>query len=315
MKEIKKLIDKAVEDFHANDAARSHMGASIIGDACLRKVWYNFRWAYQAKHQGRLHRLFDRGHEEEFRFVRYLRMAGAEVRDYSQRLMYHSASNSYLHLDWEDRDNEAWAECEDASENRLHIEQAIAQGQGPKQWGFSHHEGHFAGSSDGMLRAEWLPGGWGLAEFKTHSYKSFKYLLDNGLIKAKPEHWVQMQIYMHYLKLPWGLYLAVNKNDDDLYPEIIPYRAEIAEGYIDRAQKLIASQVAPKRLSEDPSWFKCKFCDFREICHKDGKPQKNCRSCAYAQPVENGEWRCNKYQNNIPKEYLPVGCDNWDPIK
>lgn len=63
-----------------NDGRRSHLGASEIGDNCSRKLWYKFRWCgAENTFDGRMLRLFSRGHDEEPRFVRYLKGIGATV--------------------------------------------------------------------------------------------------------------------------------------------------------------------------------------------------------------------------------------------
>ncbi len=58
---------------------RSHMGASGIGQECARQIWYNFRWAHLHKFDGRMLRLFNRGHLEEGRFIAMLLMIGIAV--------------------------------------------------------------------------------------------------------------------------------------------------------------------------------------------------------------------------------------------
>lgn len=317
---IVKLIDRETRRL-LTEPPRTHLGASQLGSKCVRQTFYAFRWAYQVNALGRMRRLWNRGHEEEYRFTRWLRASGYEVRDYTQRLMYHDGSDSYHCIDWDANDEvpsvmSCWNECDDVSDDPMHIRRATARRQGPKQWGFTDHQGHFAGSSDGKIRGPHLPDmGWGGVEFKTHNDKSFKLLEKKGVLTSKPVHWVQMQVYMHYLELPWCLYLAVNKNDDHIYVEIVRYRREVAEQYIDLARNIIKSRQSPRRLTEDPSWFECKFCDFSGICHKGEAPERNCRSCRYAEAVDNKEWYCNKYQNIIPKNFIPDGCDNWIGIE
>lgn len=85
---VKKLVAKQILDDIDNaaiqmysDGHRSHLGASIIGDACYRKLWFTFRWAYNFPHNGRQLRLFNRGHKEEIRFTEWLRKAGYIVND------------------------------------------------------------------------------------------------------------------------------------------------------------------------------------------------------------------------------------------
>ena len=63
------------------DGHRAHLGASVIGGACDRAIWYGFRWASRARHTGRLLRLFETGNLAEARFVANLRRIGVTVLD------------------------------------------------------------------------------------------------------------------------------------------------------------------------------------------------------------------------------------------
>jgi len=58
---------------------RQHLGASIIGHACDRYLWLTFRWAAEAKFEGRILRLFGTGKREEARVYEELRAIGVEV--------------------------------------------------------------------------------------------------------------------------------------------------------------------------------------------------------------------------------------------
>jgi hypothetical protein len=49
----------------ADRSSRGHLGASIIGDSCARKLWYGFHWVFEPWHEGRILRLFRRGQVEE----------------------------------------------------------------------------------------------------------------------------------------------------------------------------------------------------------------------------------------------------------
>lgn len=58
------------------------LGASQIGQECERRLWYSFRWASKGEgFDGRMLRLFDRGHREEAVFIAELRGIGAQVHD------------------------------------------------------------------------------------------------------------------------------------------------------------------------------------------------------------------------------------------
>lgn len=316
-----KALDKAVVRHKElnPEGRRGHLGASGVGARCARQTWYAFRWFYEVKHTGRILRLFSRGHEEEPRFARWLRMAGVEVRDYAQRLILYDGVEGHLYdtVDWDEPIPKWW---EDVSDSPHHIALATELGQGPKQWNFQDHGGHFSGSSDGKVRGGLITEmfgltDWGKVECKTHSEKSFNAVSKAGVLSSKPVHYSQMQIYMHYFGAKWCLYMAVNKNNDEIYAELVPYREEVALSLIDVAFKVITTRDKPRRITEDPSWFECRFCDFREICFYDKVPNKNCRTCVFSQPVEGAGWYCNKFTSPIPPDFAPKGCDAWEPYE
>ncbi|MCA3575507.1 MAG: oxidoreductase [Aestuariivirga sp.] len=69
----------AAYEAEQGDGFRDHLGASLIGKACARALWYDFRWVTASRHPGRLLRLFETGQLEEERLVRNLRATGATV--------------------------------------------------------------------------------------------------------------------------------------------------------------------------------------------------------------------------------------------
>src|SRR6476661_7858189 len=81
-KRIVLQIHKDIEEFCKSEFAedpRTHLGASIIGHDCKAYAWNTFRWLRFEEFSGRMLRLFNRGHEEEQRFVRWLVGAGFTV--------------------------------------------------------------------------------------------------------------------------------------------------------------------------------------------------------------------------------------------
>ena len=103
-----------------------------------------------------------------------------------------------------------------------------------KQFRIQNDSGHFGGSCDGVGVGILVDPA--LLEFKTSGDKAFKMMLANGVKAAKFEHYVQMQIYMHYLKLTVAVYMVLNKNDESLYTEVVHYDQGTAERYIARAE-------------------------------------------------------------------------------
>lgn len=310
---IVQLIDRQVElNAEREFPFRAHLGGSMIGRQCDREIFYGFRWAKRPAHAGRLLRLFARGHREEFNFVRYLRSIGCEVREYSERLFYHPESDCYFLMPWELAEGATIDPlAEDVTGIEEHHEKAGAKGVRPKQWRILDVDGHFGGSLDGM--ASNVPGvdeSEILLEFKTHNTKSFAKLLEEGVRLTKPEHYKQMQVYMHKRGLKLALYMAVNKNDDHLFVELVPYDEATAVECIEKARSIIYAKDMPQRAGKTESWFTCKFCEYKGICHRGEPMDKNCRTCKHSEPVADGKWRCNKWNMLIPNmDAMLNGCD------
>jgi hypothetical protein len=185
-----------------------------------------------------------------------------------------------------------------------------------KQFRIKGYHGHFGGSLDGVVYG--LPGHNYplLSEFKTHNDKSFKKLSEVGVREAKFEHFVQMQIYMGQYELTHALYLAVNKNDDALYAEVVPFDAEIYGMYMDRAVEVVDAVSPPPRINESPGWYKCKFCSYTAICHSGAEPEKNCRTCRWSTPSVEGSWICEVDEKAdrpvlIDGATMLVGCSQY----
>jgi len=178
--------------------------------------------------------------------------------------------------------------------------------------------GHFAGSCDGVARLPDEPEPV-LLEMKTHGDNSFAKLKSAGMPAAKPEHYSQMVVYMHHLKLKRGLYMAINKNTDELYLEFVDYDYSVAITMEMRAERIIFGlgddPHLPERISENPDYFACRFCAFKGVCHGTKMPRVNCRTCVHASPKPEGGWACARGRVEI--ELQPkAGCDRhiFNPI-
>ena len=55
---------------------RAHLGASVIGRPCDREIWLSFRWALAKSFDGRMLKLFKRGHFEEYIMIGDLEKVG-----------------------------------------------------------------------------------------------------------------------------------------------------------------------------------------------------------------------------------------------
>jgi hypothetical protein len=172
---------------------------------------------------------------------------------------------------------------------------------------------HVSGSIDAIIESgvPAAPKKRHVAEFKTHSSKSFADLEKKGVAEAKPEHFVQMQLYMHGTKIDRALYVAVCKDDDRIYTERVRYEKDVAERYIERGRRLALEDRMPPPISTDPSWYQCKFCDAHEFCHETKTTKHvNCRTCAHSTAKDDSTWRCERHDaDGIPVEFQRTGCE------
>lgn len=234
---------------------RGYLGLSGLGEECTRKVWYDFRHCFEKKFPARLLRLFRRGDREEFIFNFLLRGIGCTVHEV---------------------DSEG------------------------KQFKVSDFGGHLSGHMDGVIEIPekfWKSGVTPfplLVEYKTYNAKRFKQLTTRGVAVSDPKYYVQMQGYAGYEDLKGALFCAVCKDDDHLYFEFVPFKKRIFDSLVAKAEEVLTATVPPAKIASMASDFRCKFCEAAGICHKGEASVRSCRSCKFAQPVQDGEWSCTK---------------------
>lgn len=278
-KQLRQAVDRFCRSL--DDGFRDHLGASEIGNPCLRALWYGFRWINRPTFEGddnepseekeaRMRRLFARGHAEEDRLVSILRGAGARV-------------------------------------------ETVDPNTG-KQFKVIGVGGHFSGSLDGFI---WFSN-WPRAvlEMKTHSVKSYDKLRKYGLDKTKARHVAQMNTYGCKTETELAVYVPLEKDTDSL--DLIQVRRVNREHGLElekKAEKIIRSQLPLAKLHNDQTNFDCKFCDHRKTCHEGAPPTElNCRSCRHAEPLPGPKWRCNDVGQDIPPDVIPKGCARYLPI-
>ena len=176
-----------------------------------------------------------------------------------------------------------------------------------------HFGAHVSGSVDGIIYSGLpeSPTKKHLAEFKTHSQKSFDSLVKDGVEKSKPLHYVQMQTYMLGLKIDRAFYIAKNKNTSELYTERIKLDEPLAQKAVDRAKRITLSERKPEPMTADSTWYECSYCPAKAMCHKN-EPTKevNCRTCAHSTPLDNSTWHCARWDSEIPSDAQYAGCDS-----
>jgi hypothetical protein len=273
--EIISRIDAHTVESEA-EPPRKYLGASQIGEKCVRRLWYDFRWCGGEKFDGRMLRLFQRGDREEARFKELLESAGFVV--------------------------------------------MVPTPETEDDFKFKDCEGHLAGTCDGVISESESPEHdeyahalgateWYLGEFKSLNSKGFNELKKKGVRETYPKYFSQMQTYMGELKLPYCLFCAVNKDDDDLYFEWVPFDQSHFEVCLNKAELVINSETPPPKYSNDPNSFTCRYCPHTLTCHANiplAQNLQNCRNCIHGHPATEGSWvcgagkdfgtRCDRYQ-------------------
>lgn len=224
------LIDQALESGNRKQSPRNYLGASLLGDECSRKLQFHFFNVPKDEGKdfsGRILRIFERGHAGEARMTMYLRQAGFILR---------------------------------------------TTGQNGKQFEFSLLDGLIKGHCDGVL-----VGGPGLIKYpalwenKCLGAKYWKQLEKEKLKKFSPTYYGQCQLYMAYFELTDNpaLFTALNADTEEIYIELIPFDGAVAQQVSDNAVRIIKACQAGElleRLSNDPSFYKCKWCEWNQRC-------------------------------------------------
>jgi hypothetical protein len=187
-------------------------------------------------------------------------------------------------------------------------------------------DGHSKGYLDGIAGGvPFATDEWVLLECKTHSEKSFKALERDGVQIAKPTHYAQMQPYMLEHGLVEGLYIAVNKNNDDVYCEFVTYNPKFTNALLHKANEVIFYDSVPGKINESGTYLTCKWCSSRSVCHEKAAPPVSCRTCHFAKPMSAEKqaaygiseplWLCTQFDRVLSLDAQRAGCDDYVPHK
>jgi hypothetical protein len=276
------LIGKAIDDAHADkqdDGFRAHLGASILGRDCERELWYSFHWVTRTRFEGRMLRLFRRGHNEEFTFVDDLRLTGAEVlpdNPATGEQWRYSILNGHVggSCDGFARNLPGHGETPFITEYKTHSAKSF-------QKFFSKKAGEAREAGESVLKT------------------------------AKPEHYAQCQLYMGWQGFKFALYGAVRKNDDQYYWEVIEFDPIVFAQLEAKAERILRAPIPPARCSDDPDFYVCNFCDHSETCHGEKIAELNCRTCiASTANLKGDAWTCSQVPGvALPDNVQRVGCE------
>ena len=249
---------------------RPYLGYSQIGHPCARFLWYSFHWAYKSEISPRVQRLFQRGHDEELIQIADLIKAGCDFSGSQDEIV----------------------------------------GIG----------GHVKGHIDGLVsNVPGAPKTLHLYEGKTANDKRFKEyckipLEPNGhantrLKRWSPTYYAQVNAYMGKMKLTRCLFVVTNKNNEARKYDRIHFDKAEYELNEEKALTILTSEFPLTKLGES-TWFECKYCNARSVCHFDETPERNCRTCEHACIENDGVWSCEKHGQELSVAIQRVGCQD-----
>lgn len=182
-----------------------------------------------------------------------------------------------------------------------------------KELRFSKINGHYGGTTDGKKLIRWANNVPLVVDYKTFADKYFQELKKKRVRAAQPKYYAQLCSYGREFECEYGLLFGLNKDNDEWYFEFVKLDWRYAEELEKKASEIIHAIFPPNRISEQPAFYKCKQCHFSDICHNRERVEINCRSCANALPIENGNWSCKIY-GTIPKDFISQGCQQHQGI-
>lgn len=99
--------------------------------------------------------------------------------------------------------------------------------------------------------------------------KSMNSMIFGKLESPKEENVDQVQLYMHFFKVPRGILLYVDKDKLELKDFVLNYNKARANNLLEALaslKKQIDKNIIPSRIPVYPDDWQCTYCAFKEIC-------------------------------------------------
>ena len=228
--QVTTLVDTGLQQARARQSERQYLGASRLGVACERALQFEYAKAP-----------IDHGRDTPGRMLRIFERG-------------HVMEDCMV----------AWLR-----EAGFDLRTRKADGE---QFGFSVADGKLQGHCDGVFVGG--PEGFAypaLWECKALGSKSWSHLERKGLAISKPIYAAQVAIYQAYLELHEhpAIFTALNADTMEIYTELVPFEAALAQRMSDRAVKVISATEAGELLPRgfhDPTHFECRMCAWQDRC-------------------------------------------------
>lgn len=130
--------------------------------------------------------------------------------------------------------------------------------------------GHWDGRIEGLPQSS-KPHVWEHKQVNEKKFAAFKKLRQEdehtALEKWDEVYYAQAQMYMRYSGLDRHYLTVASSGGRDYEDCRTRYADRKAEALRDKARRILDAVEPPLRLSNNPSFFKCKMCEHRSRCH------------------------------------------------
>ncbi len=217
----------------AKPFSRPYIGASFIGNHCLREVQLQYLAETQKSFKKRpsqfgprLLRIFEGGHVIEEMVAGWMRLGGFQMS----------------------------TEKEPGKQHGFHVPDI-------------NFKGHFDGIIETAPMPMELPCLWECKGLKASSWTAYK---KNGVKAENEVYYAQIQVNQGYSGITNPcVFTIMNKDTSELHHELVPYSAKHATEYGRRAQMVDRATkrgVVLRRPYNDPNNWKCQACRWRKAC-------------------------------------------------
>jgi hypothetical protein len=261
------LIGAAMAAEREKQGARDYLGASLLGEECLRKLRYEYDGVPRDTDKPfppEILRVFQRGHDCEARMAGYLRKAGFDLR-----------------TEKPDGGQFGFYAAKDPETGRARIR--------------GHADGVIHGwrppcvTWPGMEWVETLefPMLW---ENKGLKHRSFMDLKRKGLQGSKPLYYAQINLYMAYLGVDRALFTAECQDTCEIWADVLTLDRGAAQEASDRGVTVISAPSADDlpRIGKDEAAWQCKLCPFPARCWRGIFVQGHQHQAPMAPPPSQG---------------------------
>ena len=110
-----------------------------------------------------------------------------------------------------------------------------------------------------------------ILEIKSLKHELIEDMVQNGVQKATPYYYDQVQVYLKYSRLPQCVFLSISRNTLQIFIEIIHYDKDRASYLVNKIDAILGAQKI-QQIEEKYLNRECTWCSARDFCMKvDGE--------------------------------------------